>query len=209
MKLMVVLILIFGAASAVGTFIENDYGVNTSWAVIYASRWFEVVQILLGISILGNIIRYKLYQKKKLPVFIFHAGFIVILLGAGITRYFGYEGVMSIREGATENRMLSSDAFLQIEAKKGDKEYVKHKVVYVSELGGRDFCESLDVEGKDVEVSYKGFIAKAIKTVVEDPKGKPIAGLVIMTPQGPERYSISSGEFFDVGPLAVYFDKNI
>lgn len=209
MKLMVVLILIFGAASAVGTFIENDYGVNTSWAVIYASRWFEVVQILLGISILGNIIRFKLYQKKKLPVFIFHAGFIVILLGAGITRYFGYEGVMSIREGATEHRMLSSDAFLQIEAKKGDKEFTKHKVVYVSELGGRDFCESLDVDGKDVEVSYKDFIAKAIKTVVEDPKGKPIAGLVIMTPQGPERYSVSSGEFFDVGPLAVYFDKDI
>lgn len=209
MKLMVVLILIFGAASAVGTFIENDYGVNTSWAVIYASRWFEAVQILLGISILGNIFRYKLYQKKKLPVFIFHAGFIVILLGAGVTRYFGYEGVMNIREGATENRMLSSDAFLQIEAKKGDKEFVKHEVVYVSELGGRSFNESLDIDGKELSVSYKNFIPKALKTVVEDPNGKPIAGLVIMTPQGPERYSISSGEFFDVGPLAVYFDKNI
>jgi cytochrome c-type biogenesis protein CcsB len=208
MKLMVVLILIFGAASGVGTFIENDYGVNTSWAVVYASRWFEVVQILLGISILGNIIRFKLYQKKKLPVFIFHAGFIVILLGAGVTRYFGYEGVMSIREGATEHRMLSSDAFLQIEAKKGDKEFIKHEVVYVSELGGRDFSESLDVDGKELSVTYKDFIAKALKTVVEDPNGKPIAGLVIMTPQGPERYSISSGEDFDVGPLAVYFDKN-
>lgn len=99
--------------------------------------------------------------------------------------------------------------FLQIEAKKGDREFIKHEVVYVSELGGRDFSESLDIDGKELEVSYKGFIAKAIKTVVEDPKGKPIAGLVIMTPQGPERYSISSGEFFDVGPLAVYFDKNI
>lgn len=209
MKLMVVLILIFGAASAVGTFIENDYGVNTSWAVVYASRWFEAVQILLGISILGNIIRYKMYQKKKLPVFIFHAGFIVILLGSGLTRYFGYEGVMHIREGVTEQKMISSDAFLQIEAKKGSKEFIKHEVVYMSELGGRSFSESLDIDGKELSVSYKDFIAKAIKTVVEDPSGKPIAGLVIMAPQGPERYSISSGEFFDVGPLAVYFDKEV
>jgi len=209
MKLMVVLILIFGAASAVGTFIENDYGVNTSWAVVYASRWFEVVQVLLGISIVGNIFRYKMVSKKKIPVLIFHVGFLVILLGAGITRYWGYEGIMSIREGEAQNRMLSSDAFLQIEAKKGEKEFIKHNVVYVSELGGRDFSESLDIDGKELTVSYKDFMGKAVKTVVEDPNGKPIAGLVIMTPQGPERYSISSGEDFDVGPLAVYFDKNV
>ncbi|MDD3505172.1 MAG: cytochrome c biogenesis protein CcsA [Sulfurimonas sp.] len=209
MKLMAVLILLFGAASGVGTFIENDYGVNTSWAVIYASRWFEAIQILLGISILGNIFRYKMIQKKKIPVLIFHVGFIVILIGSGITRYWGYEGIMNIREGATEHRMLSSDAFLQIEAKKGPKEFIKHKVVYVSELGGRDFSESLYIDDKELKVTYKGFIAKAVKTVVEDPNGKPIAGLVIMTPQGPEKYFISSGESFDVGPLAVFFDKEV
>ncbi|MCW8954759.1 MAG: cytochrome c biogenesis protein CcsA, partial [Sulfurimonas sp.] len=153
--------------------------------------------------------KYKMIQKKKIPVLIFHLGFIVVLLGAGITRYWGYEGVMSIREGTTEHRMLSSDAFLQVEAKKGSKEFVKHKVVYVSELGGRSFSESLDIDGKDLEVSYKGFIPKAIKTVVKDPNGKPIAGLVIMTPQGPEKYFISSKESFDVGPLAVFFDKDV
>ena len=209
MKLMAVLILIFGAASAVGTFIENDYGVNTSWAVVYASRWFEVVQVLLGISIVGNIFRYNMMSKKKIPVLIFHVGFLVILLGAGITRYYGYEGMMNIREGATEHRMISSDAFLQIEAKKGEKEFIKHEPVFVSELGGRDFKESLDVDGKKLVVTYKDFIGKAIKTVVEDPKGKPVAGLIIMTPQGPERYFISSGESFDVGPLAMFFDKEL
>ena len=209
MKLMVVLILIFGAASAVGTFIENDYGVNTSWAVVYASRWFEVVQVMLAISIVGNIFRYNMISKKKIPVLIFHVGFLVILLGAGITRYYGYEGMMNIREGATEHRMLSSDAFLQIEAKKGEKEFIKHEPVFVSELGGRDFKESLDVDGKKLVVTYKDFIAKAIKTVVEDPNGKPVAGLIIMTPQGPERYFISSGESFDVGPLAMFFDKEL
>ena len=79
MKLMVVLVLLFAIASGVATFIENDHGINTSWALVYSSRWFEAIQVLLGISIIGNIFRYKMYQKKKIPVFIFHVAFLFIL----------------------------------------------------------------------------------------------------------------------------------
>ena len=32
-----------------------------------------------------------------------HLSFILIISGAFITRYFGYEGVMPIREGVSEN----------------------------------------------------------------------------------------------------------
>jgi len=207
MKLMVILILMFATASAVGTFIENDYGVNTSWALIYASRWFEAIQVLLGINLIGNIVKFKLYKMKKLPTFIFHVGFLVILIGSGITRYYGYEGVMHIREGDTQHQMLSSDAFLQIDAKKGSKKFYREDLVYMSELGGREFKNSLDVDGKEVVVSYKNFIDKAVKTAVEDPNGKPIAVFVVLTPQGPEKYFLRSGESLDFGPLAVYFDK--
>ncbi len=207
MKLMVLLLLVFATASGVATFIENDYGVNTSWALVYSSRWFEAVQLLLGLSIIGNIVRYKMYKRKKWPVFIFHVGFLVILIGSGITRYYGYEGVMHIREGNTEHRMLSSDAFLQITAKMKDKTYYDEEIVYISELGGREFQKDLNIEGKEVVVTYKDFITKAVKTAVEDPAGKPIVVFVIPTPQGPEKYFLSSGESVDVGPLAVYFDK--
>jgi cytochrome c-type biogenesis protein CcsB len=207
MKLMVILILMFAIASAVGTFIENDHGVSTSWSLVYASRWFEAIQVLLGISIIGNIFRYKMIQKKKIPVLLFHIGFLVVLIGSGITRYYGQEGVMHIREGATENRMLSSDAFLQIGAKKGSNEFYREDVIYISELGGRKFDNSLDVDGKELVVTYKDFIGKAIKTLVEDPKGKPIVEFVINAPQGPEKFFLSSDEVLDVGPLAIYFDK--
>ncbi len=207
MKLMMVLVTIFAVASGVATFIENDHGVNTSWALVYSSRWFELVQILLGVSIIGNIIKYKTYKMKKWPVFIFHIGFFVILVGSGITRYYGYEGVMHIRENDTENRMLSSDAFIQIEANKNNKEYYKEEIVYISELGGRKFDISLDVDGKELEVKYKNFIGSAAKTAVEDPNGRPMISFVISTPQGPEEYILTSGESIDVGPLAVFFDK--
>lgn len=207
MKLMVVLILAFALACAIGTFVENDYGVNTSWALIYSTRWFEAIQVLLGISIVGNIFRYKMFQKKKIPTLIFHISFLVILIGSGITRYYGYEGVMHIREGATENRMLSSDAFLQITAKKGSKKFYREDIVHMSKLGGRDFSNTLEVDGKNLVVTYKNFIDKAAKTAVEDPNGVPIVVFVIPTPQGPEKYVLKSGEVLDVGPLAIYFDK--
>ncbi len=207
MKLMVVLVLLFAIASGVATFIENDHGINTSWALVYSSRWFEAIQVLLGISIIGNIFRYKMYQKKKIPVFIFHVAFLFVLVGSGITRYYGYEGVMHIREGAMQNEMISSDAFLQVTATKGDEEHKLEEIVYISELGGRKFDYSMDIDGKELEVSYKDFIGKAVKTAVADEKGEPLVSFVISTPQGPDSYFLKRGQYVDAGPLLVYFDR--
>ncbi len=208
MQLMVVLVAIFAVASGVATFIENDHGVNTSWALVYSATWFEVVQVLLGISIIGNILKYKTYRVKKLPSFIFHFGFLVILIGSGITRYYGYEGVMHIREHTTEHRMLSSDAYIQVTAKKGNEEHYTEDIVYVSELGGKKFDMTMDIDGKPLRVKYKDFIGKAVKTAVEDPSGVPIIAFVVTTPQGPEKHFVKSGESLDLGPLEVFFDKN-
>ena len=207
MKLMLLLIFLFASASGVATFIENDHGVNTSWALVYSSSWFELIQILLGVSIVGNIFRYKMYKLKKLPVLIFHVAFLFVLIGSGITRYYGHEGVMHIREGATENRMLSSDAFLQVGANKNARKYYEEEIVYVSELGGKKFETTLDIDGKEATVKYKKFIKKAVKTAVENKNGVPIVSFVITTPQGPEKFFLKSGDFVDLGPLAIYFDK--
>ena len=43
----------------------------------------------------------------------FHVAFIIIIFGAGITRFIGYEGMMQIYEGETENTFLSDNVYLQ------------------------------------------------------------------------------------------------
>ena len=58
--------------------------------------------------------------------FIFHSSFVIILIGAGVTRYVGYEGIMQIPEGQTENRMLSLEPYLQVTIKDGDKFIIKN-----------------------------------------------------------------------------------
>ena len=47
---------------------------------------------------IGNIKRYQLWRREKRPVLIFHLAFVMIALGAGITRYISFEGMMHIRE---------------------------------------------------------------------------------------------------------------
>lgn len=207
MPFMVGLLFLFAAASGIATFIENDHGTETSWGLVYGAKWFELIQILLGVGIVANIIRFRLYTLKKLPAFIFHAAFLLILIGAGITRYAGYEGMMHIREGDTENRMLSSNAFLQIDAVREGKKYHHESSIYAAGLEEGDLDEELLVGDKKVSVRFKRFIKKATKTAEEDPAGNAVIAFVIPTPSGPEKFFLRKGEMADVGPLVVYFDK--
>ena len=102
-RLMAVLFIVFATAMGVATFIENDYGTQTSKALIYNAWWFEAIMALFVINFFGNIFRYRLYKKEKWAVLLFHSAFLLILVGAGITRYVGYEGIMLIEEGETTN----------------------------------------------------------------------------------------------------------
>src|SRR6476620_3857155 len=111
-RLMAVLFIVFAASMAAGTFIEDAYNTDTARVIIYNTWWFEVIMVFFMINFLGNIKRYQLYKKEKWATLILHLSFILILLGAFITRYISYEGVMPIREGATENQVFSDRTYL-------------------------------------------------------------------------------------------------
>ena len=95
-RLTAVLFLIFAIAMGVATFIENDFGTQTSKALIYNTWWFELIMVFFVINFFGNIFRYRLYKKEKWGVLLFHASFLLILIGAGVTRYISHEGIMII-----------------------------------------------------------------------------------------------------------------
>ena len=106
-------ILLFATAIAVGTFVENDFGTSSAQHVIYKSTWFSVLLALFCITIAVNMVRFKMVKQKKWALLTFHLAMIVILLGAAVTRYFGYEGIMHIREGGSSNTILSAETYLQ------------------------------------------------------------------------------------------------
>ena len=108
------LLLVFAFALGVATFIESSYGVETARAAVYNSWWLELIMLILSINLIYNFVKYKMYQFKKLTMGIFHLSFILIIIGAGVTRYIGSEGVVHIREGETTNKMVSNDVEVRL-----------------------------------------------------------------------------------------------
>ena len=179
MKTAIILLVFFGLFSGVATFIENDFGVETSWALIYTSWWFELLLVALGLILIYNIIRYKIYTLDKLPSFIFHLSFIFILIGSGMTRYFGFEGTLHVRNGMQENKVLSSDAFIQANALKDGKSYSYSHPQLISQVGHNNFSFSFDVAGDKATVKFKEYLPNATAKVVDDPSGVPMISMML------------------------------
>jgi len=109
------LFIVFAAAMAVGTFMDQGQSTSPtpySRTLIYNAWWFEAIMVVFIVNFIGNIFRYRLLRKEKWATLTLHLSFIFILFGAFLTRYHGYEGMMSIREGATENSFLSQKTYL-------------------------------------------------------------------------------------------------
>jgi cytochrome c-type biogenesis protein CcsB len=109
------LFIVFAIAMAVGTFMDQGQSTSPtpySRTLIYNAWWFEAIMVVFIINFAGNIFRYRLLRKEKWATLTLHLSFIFILFGAFLTRYHGFEGMMSIREGATENTFLSQKTYL-------------------------------------------------------------------------------------------------
>ena len=111
-RLTAILFITFSAAMGIGTFIESMHGTDAARILIYNAFWFELMMVLFLIKFIFNIKRYNLLSRPKLGILLMHLSWILIIIGAGITRYIGYEGIMPIREGAESNEFLSSDTYV-------------------------------------------------------------------------------------------------
>lgn len=111
-RLMAILFLVFATAMAFGTFIESKYSTETARIWIYNATWFEVIMVFFVINFIGNMYRYRLLRWEKWPVLTLHLSWVLIIIGAFITRYISFEGMMPIREGKTEKVFYSDKTFL-------------------------------------------------------------------------------------------------
>ncbi|NJX14177.1 cytochrome c biogenesis protein [Tamlana crocina] len=194
-SLALLLLLVFAVAMAVATFVENDFGTATAWAVIYDAWWFELVMLGLAIAFFANIFKYKLLRKEKWAVLLFHLAFIVIVLGAAITRYASYGGVMRIREGASSNVIISDTNFLTLHISDGSQSKTIKQKLSFAPIGNNDFSIETEFNGKNIEVSYNDFIADAVPEVVNDEaNGEPILEMVITHGNGRNSIFLKKGE---------------
>lgn len=119
-KISLVLLLILAVSMGVATFIENDYGTLVARNLVYEAWWFELMLAWLSLNFLFHIRQYKLLSREKLAIGLFHLAFVVIVIGAGVTRFFSKEGVIHIREGQSQNVFYSAGNYLQLSNPEGE-----------------------------------------------------------------------------------------
>jgi len=178
-RLMGALLLVFGFSIGIATFIENDFGSSTARALVYHSLWFEAMLFLGMINLLGTIVTHKLYRKEKLSIFVFHLAFLFVLIGSAITHFFGYEGVMHIRQGDTSQQLITDQTYFSATAMANNQTAEASKPAYFSALSSNNYKLSLKPGGKPISVECVEYIPNAEQSLIEDPDGKPTLELVI------------------------------
>jgi len=208
MKTMAVLMLVFAVSIGYATFVENDYGTMTAKADIYNARWFEVLMALLALNLIINMVRFNMARKAKWLVFMFHASFLIILIGAAVTRYIGYEGTMHIREGESSESIVSAEPYLTFNVEKEGKTYTFKEILYLSKRTHNDFSRTLDLDGEQIQVNLDDYLGDASYEPVADPKGTAILKMMISSSDGAEQIVLKPGESYETSDVAIDFGSN-
>ena len=175
-RLTALFFILYPTAMAFGTFIESWYSTDTAKILIYNAWWFELIMVFMAINFFGNIIRYRLYKKEKWAVLLLHLSFLLILTGAFITRYIGFEGVMPIREGVTESKMLSDKTYLTIYVDgdingKPQRKKLQDDILF-SEHVNNNFSWNNEFNGQEFRVAYVDFMENVTEGLVLDDTGE-------------------------------------
>ncbi|MCU4176235.1 cytochrome c biogenesis protein CcsA [Carboxylicivirga sp. N1Y90] len=200
------LLLFLGAVLGVATFIENDFGTNASKALVYNAWWFELVFVVLIINMFGNLSKFKTWSTKKLPVLTFHLAFVLIMIGAAVTRYIGYEGLMHIREGESSDQILSSDQFVTAKVTCDNYEVTNEQHVLYSVVSPNEYSQSFSTPKGNLSIKSEIFIPQAMARSVEKPGGKPAIQLVLSAASGRQEFSLFEGDEVKVGNYTVAFE---
>ncbi|MGY6650517.1 cytochrome c biogenesis protein CcsA [Wenyingzhuangia sp. IMCC45574] len=205
-KLMAVLFIVFAAAMGIATFIENDYGTETAKALIFNAWWFELIMVIFVINFFGNIFKYKLYKKEKWSVLLFHLSFIFILLGAGVTRYAGYEGVMPILEGDKSNEIFSETTYLNLNIHNFKEEKYVHSPILLSAKGKASYKMDTDFRGQDIDIELTEYIPNAKTEFTLDENGATYLHFVESSSGSRHDHYIKKGSIENIHGVLVGYE---
>ena len=216
-RLTAVLFLVFAAAMAAGTFLDaSSQSPPTPYTreLIYNAWWFEAIMGIFIINFVGNIFRYGLHKRKMWASLMLHLALILVIVGAFVTRYISYEGIMHIREGETSNFILTEDTYLNAFID-GDfkvdgvaqRRNLKPKRLRMSERLNNDFTIKTDYKDQPVTIKYVNYIDGAKETLIPDENGDE--HLQIVESSGGERHDhwVKVGEVASIHNILFAINK--
>ena len=207
-RLTAFLFIVFSTTMGVATFIENDFGTQTSKALVYNAWWFELIMAFFIINFFGNIFRYRLLRKEKWAVLMFHLAFLFILIGAGITRYIGYEGIMLISEGETTSEFLSETTYLNVTVDDGENQRTPNieKSLLLSAWGDNNVEFESNFKTQKIDFKLVEYIPWAEKKLIEDESGVEHLFFVESSEGTRHEHWIKKGTIQNIHGILVGFD---
>jgi len=221
-RLMAFLFIAFAFAMARGTFIEDEYNTDMARVAVYNAWWFETIMVFFVINFIGNIKRYQLHKKENWATLILHLSFILIIVGAFVTRYISYEGMMPIREGESANIIYSDKPYLtvlvdgnhegQMRRKTFEKDLilaplVKEEDWFLNLLVDNHFSMNEEFSGTKFEVEYQEFIMNATETVVASKNGQLMLKMVESSGGTRHEHFLKEGEVQNLHNVLFAFNK--
>jgi len=205
MEMAGVLMILAAVSMGMATFIENDFGTSAAKALVYNSWWFEFVIGLLLFNLIYNLGKMKPRKTRKWSIFIFHLAFVLIIVGAAITRFIGVEGLMSIREGEESSVFLSEHTYIIIKDEQ-DRELAKKKVLF-SAVSNDEVDVDFFHHGKEYKLDTYDFIANAVEYVNESSQGPAMIEITRRENGRFVSYTLKEGEFGDFSGYSLGFNS--
>lgn len=106
----VVLLVLYAVLLGIATWIEKTWGTSMARSLVYCSPFFFILQLLMVAVFFVYASKHQFLSGNRLGLLFTHLSFVVILAGAGITHYYGEEGLLHLREGEKNDRMLVREA---------------------------------------------------------------------------------------------------
>jgi len=212
MRMMVVALFIFLISIGLATFVETVYDTQTAKIMVYNAGWFMWLLTYLSVGMIANIFTHRMYRPEKIAMFSFHLAFLVIMIGAGVTRFWGFEGLMIIGEGETVGKMYSSDPYLTVKVSEDGEGIKFDRLSFMSEAVNNHFTEEFDFDLKNhkphkgITVEYMDFRKNLLDSLVQNDSIKEMA-LGIAT-NGTEPDFLGEGRFIMMEDVAISFEKD-
>jgi cytochrome c-type biogenesis protein CcsB len=176
-----ILFVVFALSMAIATFLENDYGSPAAYSMVYGTKWFELILLLLVVNLVGQVVTLKLLRKGKLTVALFHLSFIIMIAGAGITRYFGWEGSIHIREGEEQVECFSTEKYIGYSVKDNLGNIIadNSQKYSLTSVSADNYEKSIKINGRQYELILAKIIPNASETIVDAAEGSPVVSLIV------------------------------
>ncbi len=214
MKMMSLGLIVFLVAIGAATMLESVYNIQAAKIIIYNAMWFEILLVYLGLNLIANIFRHKMYSREKAATLMFHVSFIIILIGAGVTRFISFEGQMRLPEPDPKTGVLrpvdylySTDPKLKMVVDGMDVQFPMSSTKFMSEITNNYFKHefTLPTSNKKIAIEYLNFQPKHIDSLVVNDSIQDYV-LEIVTGGMASSY-LTKGGFLMVGSVPINFEK--